>query len=296
MTLFSEDLFRRKFDFAAIEQTVDLAITFAAQDPLTLYLFFQRYSHFNGYASAAIARLVSSIGLSRYLFTNSELLVTEEADRGMDIAAQVMSAAADEGAENKPVHRALAQLTVKTVGDYANLSADQRNAFATIPDWLKILVKDIVAKYEGTPGDAASLMRGMGVHAASEFLGDIEYSLIDKVIRHDNRGSGFDQYLRKGAKPAMIQGHKYSPWAWVVIHSMYEHSAAEADHMEYALNALNMSARYLAEPEQQIMTWVMEGFTAFVELQQQLFLNIHRECQELSARSSQSSGTNFIYR
>ena len=77
-----------------------------------------------------IARLASTIGLSRYSFRNSELTVTEESDRGMDIAAQVMSAAADEGANGTPVHRALSQLTVKTVGDYADLDDDERNKFA----------------------------------------------------------------------------------------------------------------------------------------------------------------------
>jgi hypothetical protein len=278
MTVFSEDIFKERFDFTVLDRTVASTVRQAAQNPRTLYLFFQRYSHFNGYASAVISRLASSIGLSRYLFNNSELVVIEEADRGMEIAAQVLSAAADEGANDTPVHRALAQLTLKTVGNYANLSVDERNCIAQIPDWLDTLVKDVVAGYEGTPGDVKALVKAMGFHLASEMLGDREYSLIDEVIRYENRGNGFDQYLRETAKPVKIHGHNYTPWSWILIHSRYEGTGVEVEHSEYALTALNLAVRFGTEPEQQLVAWAMEGYGHFVQLQQRLFQEIAREC------------------
>lgn len=278
MTVFSEEIFKERFDFAVLDRTVDATVRLAAQNPRSLYLFFQRYSHFNGYASAVISRLASSIGLSRYLFNNSELVVVEEADRGMEIAAQVLSAAADEGANDSPVHRALAQLTLKTVGDYANLSVDERNGIAQIPDWLDTLVKDVVAGYEGTPGNVKTLVKAMGFHLASEMLGDREYSLIDEVIRYDNRGSGFDQYLRETAKPVKIHGHSYTPWSWILIHSRHNGSGVEVEHSEYALMALNLAVRFGTNPEQQLVAWAMEGYGHFVQLQQRLFQEIAHEC------------------
>ena len=54
----------------------------------------QRYVHFNGYAGSLVARLASSIGLSRDLFNNSNTVI-DEADRGMEIAAKVFAATID---------------------------------------------------------------------------------------------------------------------------------------------------------------------------------------------------------
>lgn len=282
MAIFSESIFHEQFDFEKIERTVTSTVRLAVKDPVTLYLFFQRYSYFNGYASAMIARLASTIGLSRYVFSNSELLVKEEADRGMDIAAQILSAAADEGVKDKPVHRALAQLTVKTVGDYAGLSAEERNEFAQIPAWLDEIVRAVISNYEGTLNDEASLVRAMGFHLASEMMGDREYALLDMVVRHENQGIGFDRYLKQKAKPVVIGNHRYTPWSWVLIHSKHDGTGVEVEHSEFALSALDMAVRYGSASEKQVMVWAQEGFNAFVELQQRLFREIFRECLDLS--------------
>ena len=282
MATFSEDFFHDLFDFEQIETTVTSTLRLVIKDPVALYLFFQRYSHFNGYASAMISRLASTIGLSRYTFSNPEMIVKEESDRGMDIAAQVMSAAADEGANGTPVHRALAQLTVRTVGDYADLNDSERNKFANIPDWLKQIVRDVISIYEGKIDDEASMVKAMGFHMASEMLGDREYALIDMVVRHENKGIGFDRYLKQKAKPALINDHRYTPWSWVVIHSKHDGTGVEAEHSEFAVSALNMAVRYGSASEKQIKAWAEEGFRAFVELQQRLFKEICRECLEMA--------------
>jgi hypothetical protein len=283
MTLFSENLFRDSFNFPEIEQTIESTISLAASHPESLYLFFQRYTYFNAYASALISRLASSIGISRYSFVQSDIPTVEEADRGMEIAAQVLAAAADEGANGVP-HRSLAQITLKTIGDYAALSVAERNRFADQPTWMMQIAESLIAQYQGNPNDVESLVRGMGFHAASEMFGDRENALIDKAIRFDRKGTGFDAYLKK-AKPVKIQGHAYHPWCYILIHGSYDKAGVEAEHFEYALQALNLSALYGSESEEQILEWALAGFSSFVELQQRLFHEIYRECLEKAESS-----------
>ncbi|MCU0568597.1 MAG: hypothetical protein MUF49_18620 [Oculatellaceae cyanobacterium Prado106] len=274
---FSETLFRTSFDFPAIEQTVEATVRLAATHPTSLYQFFQRYTYFNGYASSLISRLASSIALSRYAFIHPDVVVDEEADRGMQISAQVLAAAADESA-NGVTHRSLAQVTLKTVGDYADLATADRNALSKTPDWMSQIIDSLIHHYQGTPNDLESLVRAMGFHTASEILGDRENALIDKVIRSDGKGVGFDAYLKDHAIPVQVEGHFYHPWCYILIHGSHEKSGVEAEHFECALQALNATALYCAVPEQTLVEWAIAGFSDFVQLQQRLFNEIYREC------------------
>lgn len=283
MKKFTETLFAENFDLTELEQTVASTVRLARENPLSLYLFFHRYMYFNGYASSVIARLASSIAMSRYLFNDSNILDIEQADRGFQISAEVMIAASDEGAY-EITHRELAQVLLKVSGDYAGLSTDERNEFSQIPAWLDEIVDALMAKYQGTPGNAASLIKALGFHAASEMLGDREYALIDKIVRYEQKGCGFDAFLRKTSN-VRIGAHMYDPWCYVVIHGKHEGSAAEARHFDHVLNALNMVAAYRPESERQIMEWVLQGYQSFVELQQRLFKDIYRECLEMSQNS-----------
>jgi hypothetical protein len=133
---FSGDFFRQCFAVNEAEDKIERYFNRAIQDPTGLYMFFQRYTHFNAYTSAVISRLASSIAMSRYLFNDPNVEVIEEADRGFNLAAKVMIAASDEGTNDGAPHRTLAQLLLKTMGDYANLSVADRNQFATVPTWL----------------------------------------------------------------------------------------------------------------------------------------------------------------
>jgi hypothetical protein len=290
MLHFSEKFFRERLDFADLEQTIASTMRLAAQKPISFYLFFQRYTYFNAYASSLIPRLVSSIALSRYLFIDPDISVAEQADRGMQLAAKVMIAAADEGAYGVS-HRSLAQGTLKTVGDYTGLAAEERNQLSRVPAWLDEIVDALIAGYQGTPGDIASLVQAIGFHAASEMFGDREYALLDMVVRYENREIGFDRYLREKVSHVIIEGHRYDPWCYVLIHSKHESSGVEIEHAECALEVLNLLAIYLKEPESQIQEWVFQGFNTFVELQQRLFREIYRECLELVQNSEITPST-----
>ncbi|MBD2302186.1 hypothetical protein [Nostoc sp. FACHB-190] len=280
MEIFSETFFKQAFDFAELEQTIASTIRLVAHNPAALYVFWQHYTCFNGYTSSVISRLASSIAMSRYLFTDPEIAVIEEADRGFQISAEIMIAASDEGAYGI-THRELAQLLLKTVGDYAGISVEERNQLSQTPVWLDDIVQAVIAGYQGTPGDAVSLIRSLGFHTASEMLGDREYALLDMIIRYENQGVGFDRYLKEKSTPVAIRGHRYDPWCYVVIHGKHEGSGAEARHFDHVLQALNMVVQYRPESEQQIMEWVLEGYQAFTELQQRLFREIYRECLQV---------------
>jgi hypothetical protein len=282
-SILSKDLINRLYNVPSLDRSVESTCELAIRDPRALYLFMQRYVHFNGYAGSLVARLASSIGLSRDLFNNSNSVI-DEADRGMEIAAKVFAATidehADQGAKYIP-HRTLAQITLKAVGDYAGLSEKERNEFAVVPNWMKEVLNDTVTKYQGVPGDAAALIRGMGCHVASEMLADREYALIDKVIRHDNRGKGFDAFLRTGDGKAKINGHNFSAWYWIVIHSKHQGVGVEAEHSDFALEAIDLAAAYRPESAQQIREYALEGFSDFVAIQQRVFAEISKECSQL---------------
>ncbi len=288
MSHFSETFFREILDFSDLEKTIASTMHLAAQNPISFYLFLQRYTYFNGYASAVISRLASSIAMSRYLFTDPEILVNEEADRGFQISAEIMIAASDEGAYGI-THRELAQLLLTTAGDYAGLPINERNQFSQVPVWLDEIVQDVMTAYQGTPGDVVSLIRAIGFHTASEMLGDREYALLDMIVRYENQGVGFDRYLQEQTSSVPIRGHRYDPWCYVVIHGKHEGTGAEARHFVHVLEALNMVVRYRPESEQQIIEWVLEGYQAFVELQQRLFREIYRECLELLENSNKAN-------
>ena len=283
-SILSKDLIDRLYDVPSLNKSVESACKLAVRDPKALYIFMQRYVHFNGYAGSLVARLASSIGLSRDLFNNPDCNVIDEADRGMEIAAKVIAATidehADQGAKYVP-HRTLAQATLKAIGNYAGLTEAERNELSVVPDWMKEVLNDTVAGYQGVPGNAAALIRAMGFHAASEILADREYSLIDKVVRYDNRGKGFDAYLRTDGGKVKINDRQFSAWYWIVIHGKHQGSGVEAEHFECALEALNMAAAYRPESAQQIREYALEGFSDFVAIQQRIFAEIAKECSEL---------------
>jgi hypothetical protein len=283
-SILNKELIDQLFDLPKINRSVESCCKVAMRDPRALYIFMQRYVHFNGYAGSLVARLASSIGLSRDLFNNPDCNTIDEADRGMDIAAKVIAATidehADQGAKYVP-HRTLAQATLKAVGNYAGLTETERNEIAVVPDWMKQVLTDTVNGYQGVPGDAPALIRAMGFHAASEVLADQEYSLIDKVVRYDNRGKGFDAYLRSNEGKVKIDNHQFSAWYWIVIHGKHGGSGVEAEHFECALEAIDLAAKYSPESAHKIREYALAGFNDFAAIQQKLFAAIAKECSEV---------------
>jgi hypothetical protein len=274
-----DSLFDRQMNNANIEATIELA----AIDPVNLYYFMQRYAYFNSYAGSLVARLASSIGISYQLFRQSEVAVVEQSDRGLEIAAKVLAATIDEhadaGAQQVP-HRTLAQITLKAVAEYAQLGDLELNQIAKAPDWMETIITDLIAGYQGKIDDLEAIVTALGFHIGSELLADREYSLIDKVVRYTNRGTGFDAWLQ--GKQVEVGGKRLSPWYWIVVHGKHNASGVEADHFELALDALNLLAQYRPEANELIWKWASKGFLDFAELQQRLFTGTKAELAALN--------------
>ncbi len=273
------DLFDRQINDSNIEQTVELA----AQDPTKLYYFMQRYAYFNSFAGSLVARLASSIGISYELFRKEGVSVSEQSDRGLEIASKVFAATVDEHADagaDKVPHRTLAQVTLKAIGDYAQLSDTELNLIAQTPDWMIGIVTDLIDGYQGKIDDLEALVTALGFHLGSELLADREYALIDKVVRYTNRGIGFDAWLQ--GKQVEVGGKRLSPWYWIVVHGKHNSAGVEADHFQFALDALNLLAEYRPEANDTILKWASQGFLDFAQLQERLFRDIKAELNVLS--------------
>jgi hypothetical protein len=257
----------RLFDLPSLSLSVEAACEVAARHPKTLYIFIQRYVHFNRCTGSLLGHLARSIGLSR-----------------IEIASKIIAANIDEyadrGARYVP-HRTFAQATLQTVGNYAKLTQLEQNKLAIVPYWMKEILEDTVNGYQGVPGNATGLIRSMGFHAASEVLAAREYLSIDKVIRYDNRGKGFDAYLRNLDRNFTVEDRQFTACYWSVIHSKHQGARVEAEHFECALEAIDLATKYRPESAQEIRKSALQGFSDFVIVQQRLFAEIARECAEI---------------
>ncbi len=282
-TSFTTETFHSLFDRQINDDNIEKTVELAAKDPEKLYYFMQRYAYFNSFAGSLVARLASSIGISYQLFRQEGVSVSDQSDRGLEIAAKVLAATIDEhadaGAEQVP-HRTLAQGTLQSIGEYAGLSDIELNQAAQPPQWLQNIVTDLISDYQGKIDDLEALVTAIGFHIGSELLADREYSLIDKVVRYTNKGEGFDAWLK--GKQIEIGGKNLSPWYWIVIHGKHNSAGVEAEHCQLAVDALNLVAKYRPESSENILKWASKGFLNFAELQERLFSEIQAEIAVLN--------------
>jgi hypothetical protein len=290
--VFTPEKFDSCFNVDNLNKFAEEACRTAVQHPKAFYLFMQRYIHFNSQAGSLVARLASSVGLSRTLFMDSAADVYHESDRGMEIAARIIAATVDEHSDThgkELAHRSLAQATLKSVGDYAQLTAAERNELGQIPGWLASMMEAQTQAYQGEPNNLQALMTAMGVHAASEVLADREYVAIDRIVRFENKNQGYDAYLRDGHGKVEVAGHTIGAWYWVAVHGSHTQSGVEKEHFDEALSAINLATRYLPDDQEMVSRWVFEGFSAFATMQQSFFRQVHEECLELIKRELNSA-------
>jgi hypothetical protein len=158
--------------------------------------------------------------------------------------------------------------------------------------WHEEITDQLQRLYRGKVGDRAALIRAIGAHWASERLADKEYAEGDRIIRHDGKGRGFDQYLCEhylkdtagGDQQCEIQFGRWTfdPWEWIKSHGEADKHAVEFQHFLHAQNAVNI---VLKQPEpdssEQVWRWISEGAKEFADLQNHFFTHIAEECEAI---------------
>lgn len=278
--MFKIEDFQTPEELAAMEAIVRRACDAAVRTPLAQFLFIDRYTRWNGYAGALVAKLAGNIGQSQDLFLDPKESDHAQSVRGMDVAGHVLDATVDEHLDkgHKVPHRTLAQAMRKAAAEYAGLTLEQRNTLSVPPAWLQDVVHRTFVSYGSVPHDAHALIRSIGTHIGSESLADREYAIIDLVFRGERHHEGFYQYLRERDYRVELGGKLVHAYAWITIHATFESAGVEADHLTEAMKAIELAARFRPEPNERILELAREGFRTFADIQRDFFLNAEREC------------------
>lgn len=264
----------------AMEATVRRACDAAVRDPLAQFIFVDRYTRWNGYAGALVAKLSGNIGESQDLFLDANEPDQAQAVRGMDVAGHVLDATVDEHLDkgHRVPHRTLAQAMRKAAADYAGLPLPERNALSEPPAWLQDVVARTFTCYGSVAHDAEALIRSIGTHIASESMADREYAIIDRVFRAERHYEGFYQYLRDRDFRVELGGKLVHAYAWITIHATFESQGVEADHLAEAMKALELAARFRPESRERILELAREGYRNFAGIQRDFFVQAEQEC------------------
>jgi hypothetical protein len=274
-----------------MEATVRRACDAAIGSPLSQFLFIDRYTRWNGYAGALVAKLSGNIGESQDLFIDPNEPDRAQAVRGMDVAGHVLDATVDEHLDkgHRVPHRTLAQAMRKAAADYAGVPLAERNALSEPPPWLQDVVARTFVCYGSVAHDADALIRSIGTHIASESMADREYAIIDRVFRAERHYEGFFQYLRDRDFRVELGGKLVHAYAWITIHATFESPGVEADHLAEAMKALELAARYRPESRERILELAREGYRSFAEIQRDFFVNAERESLSVDTSRSQAA-------
>ncbi len=283
--MFRIEDFQTPAELEAMEAAVHRACDAAVRDPFAQLLFIDRYTRWNGYAGALVAKLSGNIGESQDLFLDPNEPDRAQAVRGMDIAGHVLDATVDEHLDkgHRVPHRTLAQAMRKAAADYAGLSIADRNAFSEPPPtWLQDVVARTFRHYGSVAHDTEALIRSLGTHVGSEAMADREYAIIDRVFRAERHHEGFYQYLRERDFRVELGGKLVHAYAWITIHATFESQGVEAEHLAEAMKALELAARYRPESQERILELAREGFRHFADIQRDFFVHVEQECRHAS--------------
>lgn len=243
----------------------------AIKSPRTTYVLLERYTYINGFAGSAVALLAGNIGYSRDLFRDLSTEIVTSSDRGMMIAPKILAATIDEHADRQlgqSSHRALAQVCLNSIADYAGLSNKEREVLDGKSQQFLDVVEKFKLDYKGKDGDAKALIRSIGYHIASEFLADIEYKIKDEEIWFKHPDDNFRDTVKRGRKE---DGTWYGPWAWITAHAHYSESeedlgyGLEHDHFIDAISAFDLAIKFKPSDlsNQDMLDLVFEGMKSF---------------------------------
>lgn len=284
-----------RFGLAHCDEHCIAACEAALRSPLSTYIFFARYAAINGYAGPLVARLASTIGLSRGIFVD-RAYATDVCDRDMQVAAKVFAATIDEYGDvrqsNHP-HRTLAQVTVEAAAQYAGLDSALREKLGEMPTGYQPVVDAFIADYQGEVGNARALIRSLGYHLASELRADREYALIDEVFRHREKGRLFHDWLRDNRR-IPFNGENLPTWYWIASHGYYGGEGVEWAHFDAAVEAVRQARKYSPVTNEEFNQLLDDGIQAFLDTINQLFQAVASEChtvfEDTEVKADKSAG------
>ena len=259
----------------------------ALLSPQATYIFFARYAALNGYAGPLVARLASSLGLSRGIFKDHSES-SDVSDRDMLIAQHVFAATVDEFGDSKQrglTHRTLAQGTVEAAARYACLTRHRREQLSHLPVQYLPVLHAFIREYQGEVGNARALIRALGFHLASEQRADREYALIDEVFCHTSWGKEFKAWLADN-KRVELAGESIPAWYWVATHGHYGGTGVEWEHFDEALGAIRLARLYSPISVDEFDHLIEVGYQAFIDLIDTAFVALAAECDALAETDS----------
>jgi len=248
---------------------------YKAGDVEPLIDFLGDYVSWNGVFANGVVRLTSLIGAAREIFIDPSQRIKAAADRSNFIASFIFEAARDEYSHvpsgKRACHRSLAQALLVRISelhpslDYDRLFGDCELVIAAN--------RATLTGYSGGWGDtreelAENLFFGMGYHAGSEILADIEFTLIDNALR-DEVPTLSNELLKHTAQVG-VGALDVDTYHWIRVHSG-NGVAVEQHHAQMALSAINYGLNFVTVNKQICRRAVEAGFRAFSEAQHEFF-------------------------
>lgn len=273
--------FKSSRDVPSVNAVMEAACREAVCSPKALYLFMHRFVHYGRSYSFLVPRLAGIIGSSK-LLCDPHCAIAAHAERAMDVAANVLTAALEEFRDPRTnvSHRTLSYGLLDKLADYAGLSQTEIKDVATSGDWLAEVLKAVNEGYDAQPDDLSSMVRAMGFHVGAEIVGEYECSIINEVLYSEQRQTQFGQFIKQNK--LHFEAGSVSPWYWIVIHGTFGTKGVELKHSDGALLALNQVVQYADASEAQIIEWADQGFAQFNQTQQRFFQLVHQELGRLA--------------
>jgi len=267
----------RQSDLKKILATYNAQPAFAAalqriEDDYQLLQALGRYIHFNSIFGGGVANLAGEMAARQDLFRDPAENSAALADRSVEVAADIFSAAVDEfgagGRSRRGTHRTLAQATLKASGEFLGFDAQKLDGVANLNDATLTAISRAHAGYGlNRTLSEGDLFRALGFHIGSELLADEEFRLLDEFLRQRH-----PELVRSlESRQVRLNGASHPAYLWIHIHV-----SVEADHAASALAGANQALRFYAGGcgRAQIKEWIMEGFVEFISAQREFMAGL----------------------
>jgi len=231
-----------------------------------------RYIYFNSIFGGGVANLAGEMAARHDLFRDPAEASAALADRSVEVAADIFSAAVDEfgigGRSRRSTHRTLAQVTLKAAGEFLGFDARKLDGVVALNDATLTAISRVQEGYGLNRAlDEGNLFRALGFHIGSELLADEEFRLLDGFLRKNH-----PELVRSlENRQVRLNGASHPAYLWIHIHT-----SVEADHTASALAGANQALRFYAgaASRAQIKEWILEGFVQFISVQREFMAGL----------------------